>query len=1129
MDTIKHYRIIDTIGSGGMGEVLKAFDTHLEREVAIKILHPSLSGNDQYSQRLMMEARAAAKLVHPGVVTIYEVGENERGRFIVMEYVDGQPMTDLIHKEGPLSVERTANLIIQVLKALGLAHKMGIMHRDIKTDNILITHDDQAKILDFGIAKVQAKAGLTIDGQVLGTLEYMAPEQMLGDDVDHRCDLYAVGIILYQALTRQMPFSGQNAVEILFKKLNEEPVMPSYHNKKISSQLDRIILKALQHNKEERWESADEMIKALEMALAEQQFSVKSNWFLENGIGLGTGADENESDQPAQLRSIFIGREKEFKKLISIYQRSKTGAGQTLILSGEAGVGKSTLANQFRNYIDHQKAWLLYGSCLYQEGMDAYLPYIDALRGFFSRENTKISEAQRHELKELVRQRVPILAEFTERFSTTFFSRTGDQKASSEEQSVNLFEGIYLLLSLLSEIRPVVIIIDDLQWADGASLRLFHYLSRQIDNNSLLLVGITRTDRYDLHENGKPKLIADMLSRMRHEGLVKEVRLHRFSHEDCDVLVDKSLGNTAFSEEFYEGIFSETKGNPFFVVETLKLFRENGGIFLEDGIWIDKKIDFKSEVPNRVEDIFLRRLSALENDEREILQVAAVIGYKFDPSLLSQILDIKKITLLKKLQKIEQDSQIISSTDSYFQFEHPMLGDLLYGEIPRALAQEYHLLVAVEIEKIHGADYGAVVGDAAQHFRRGGDHIKAAPLLYQAALRAFDLSAYREASLFFEDLLDSLRVSNQPLTDDIPAKNLYFKLGIAYEEIGQLEQSLPAYQKMSEISSESNEPKNEVEALMRMGRVYDKLGEWDKAANLYKQCLVLAEQNNIENVFSRVYNKIGVYYFHKGDFDEALRYFQKTIRAVDSEYGEYDKAHAFTNVGIIANMMRGSHGVALENFEKALVIYKRLNSRQDQARVYHNMGMFYSDHGEWLESIKAYENCLKLADDVESKHLRALTYLNMGKAYARQKKIAKAKNLTEKAFKMFKRMADILSVAEAYHIFGIIASVEGDFSKAEDYLKDAVKIFKNKEYSEGLADTLESYGHLLLDKGERLKARESYSSALDLFRMIKLDAKVRSLTQLIESIDQGQDLFSQAKKMNFETKMAMTKYETTAN
>lgn len=1103
MEKIKHYNIIEKIGSGGMGAVYKAFDTILERDVAIKVMHSSLTKNKKNLHRLMQEARAAAKLVHPNVVTIYEIGEDSGNRFIVMEYVEGRRLTELIYKGELLQKERSIKLIIQVLNALSLSHSFGILHRDIKADNILVTSKDEIKILDFGIAKFSANPGITVEGDMLGTIEYMAPEQMLGKDIDQQCDVYATGVVLYQALTKSMPFPGQNAVEILFNKLNEEPVIPSFKNKKVSSQLDKIILKAIDHDKKERWKTAEEFIAALE------EITIKK----ESG-GIWPAADFNDFDNldsdeelaDEYLSSVFIGRTNEMKKLTTGFNRVKKSKGQTIVLSGEAGVGKSTLAKHFRKYVEYQKTWVLSGSCLYQEGMDAYLPFIDALRNFFSRENTKLTEEDRSKLKELIQENVPILTEFTERFTTTIIQKSSGDDENKQNKKSDLFEGINLLISLMSEHRPVIFIIDDLQWADDASLRLFHYLSRQIENSSVLLFGISRIDHYDLYDDGKPKLIVDIISRLRRESVFTQINLKRMIRQECDELIDKSFGDkTALSEDFYYGIFNETKGNPFFVLETIKLLCDKNEIQNENNIWVDKKIDFKKEVPTRIEDIFIRRLSTLTEEEREILQIAAIIGYKFDSSFICSLLDIEKIKLLKILQKIARNLHIIENVDNHSRFEHPMMADLLYNEVPYTLRQEYHLLLVKEYEKIHKSDFGALVGDVAQHARRGGDHAKAIPLLYQAGLRSFNISAFQEACLFFDDMNDSMDKSGQKLPQKISKIDFYFNLGICYEETGRIEESLHYFKKMSEVCQRRKEYERQATAIMRMGRLYDKLGDWKKSINAYEKCLELAEKHEINNIFSRVYNKLGVNYFHRGDYDGAISYFMKTLKSIDSEQGELDKAHVFTNIGIIANILRGDHGVALENFNKAMKIYVKHKAIEDQARVYHNIGMIYSDRSEWLESIKAYESCLKLVNEVDSKQLRALTYLNMGKAFARQKKFKKSKQLADNALKLFKQMSDFLSIAEVYQIFGMVYGNEGDLGQAEKYLNDASDIFTKKDYPEGLAENYTTYGDIYQDFACFDKAREYYLKAVDVYKKIKIDGKVNGLIEKMKFLDDNGD------------------------
>ncbi|MFQ5602956.1 MAG: tetratricopeptide repeat protein [bacterium] len=1086
---IKHYKLIELIGSGGMGEVHKAFDSMLERDVAIKIMHRHLLDEENIDARFMREARAAAKLVHPNIVTIHEVGKAECGRFIVMEYVNGMPLTNYLKSEENIKPEFALKLVIQILKGLSCAHNMGIFHRDIKPDNILVAESEIAKILDFGIAKIAAKEGLTAAGDILGTVEYMAPEQMLGEGLDHRCDIYATGVVLYQFLTKRMPFVGENPVAILYKILNEDPIPPSYYNSEVGQELDQVVLKAIHKSKDERWESAVALAEALEAILRSGTYpsgfaqSDDSESLMDFEAELKT---EFHTSAANKMNSVFVGRENEFKRLVNLFGLAVRNQGQTVILAGEAGVGKSTLAVRLQEYARKNQAWVLYGACLYQEGMDAYLPFIDALRGFFSKESQYLSEKERLNLKNILREKVPLLQEFTERFQTSFGPPTSSE---GQNEKRNMFESIYQLISLLSSLRTVLLIIDDIHWADEASLRLFHYLSHHVVQNRVLLVGISRIERYDLLKDGKPTMIVDMLARIRRESTCEQITLYRLSKKNCEALVDKSLAPAMFTEEFYELIYNETKGNPLFVLETLKLMRENGTVFFNAGAWYNKQEGFELAVPNRVEDVFVRRLSALNEDEREILQVAAVIGFKFDISLLATILETTKIKLLKNLQRVERELQILTSTEQGYQFEHPMLQDMLYNEIPKALAQEYHLMIAAEMEKIHNGEYGALVGEVAQHLRRGGQHEKAAPLLYEAAMRAFKLGAFREAGLFFTDFMDSDERSGGNQQKFISNEELYLKLGRCHEEAGRWDESMEAYKILLKLSEKREDPKGQINALERMGRIQAKHGDYDAALETYTKSIQLANQHQISGILSRLYNSAGIIHFEKSDFNQAMDYFKKTIQLLDSDEGDDHKAHALINMGIIANI-RADYKTALENYEKALEIFEMKIDRKNQARVYHNIGMTYSDTGDWSKSIQAFERCLELTDKVEDKQLRGLIYLNMGKVYAYQESLTKAQENVEKALKMFKLMGDILNVAESYHAFGIIHSARGNFSEAELYLKESFQINEEKEYHEALAETCVTYGDVCYKHGDCARAKEFWSKAVNLFDRLNLKTKV---------------------------------------
>ncbi|MBR3719335.1 MAG: Stk1 family PASTA domain-containing Ser/Thr kinase, partial [Firmicutes bacterium] len=259
------YELLDKIGEGGMAVVFKARDRLLSRFVAIKILRPEYTKDSIFIESFRRESQIAAGLIHPNIVNVYDVGKEGNIYYIVMELIEGQPLSEIIKEDGALDPYRAADIARQVASALSMAHKHQLIHRDVKPHNIMITTEGVAKITDFGIAK--AVTGGTLVGEqkeaVMGSVHYFSPEQARGAYVDEKSDIYSLGIVLYEMLTGKVPFDGDTAVSVAVKHMNEEMVPPTQLNPDIPQDLEDIVLKATSKLQTGRYRSADEMITAL--------------------------------------------------------------------------------------------------------------------------------------------------------------------------------------------------------------------------------------------------------------------------------------------------------------------------------------------------------------------------------------------------------------------------------------------------------------------------------------------------------------------------------------------------------------------------------------------------------------------------------------------------------------------------------------------------------------------------------------------------------------------------------------------------------------------------------------------------------------------------------------------------
>ncbi|MBS1884374.1 MAG: protein kinase, partial [Actinobacteria bacterium] len=260
------YRVLSKLGGGGMADVWLAEDTHLQRRIALKVLHRRFAQDREFVMRFQREAEAAAGLQHPNIVSVFDRGEWEGTYYIAMQFVDGPTLKQLI--DSGITLEQAVAVIRQVLQAAGYAHRQGIVHRDLKPQNVIVDPEGKAVVTDFGIARAGVSE-ITQTGSVMGTPHYLSPEQAQGFDVTAVSDLYSIGVMLYEALTGRVPFEGESAVAVAMKQVSQMPQRPSSIQPRVSPALDAVVMRALEKDPGQRFQSADAFIAALDQAMRE--------------------------------------------------------------------------------------------------------------------------------------------------------------------------------------------------------------------------------------------------------------------------------------------------------------------------------------------------------------------------------------------------------------------------------------------------------------------------------------------------------------------------------------------------------------------------------------------------------------------------------------------------------------------------------------------------------------------------------------------------------------------------------------------------------------------------------------------------------------------------------------------
>jgi predicted Ser/Thr protein kinase len=524
-----------------MGVVYRAYDTRLEREVAIKIL-TATALTDQTRQRLLREARAVARLSHPNIIPVFDAGEAQvPGHehplpYIVMEYVEGVSL----HDHQPEGLAETIKIVVQVSDALEHAHKQGVVHRDLKPENILITSDGRAMLMDFGLASAGASR-LTTEGTILGTVFYLAPELAVGKEYDGRADLYALGVLLYELTTGQLPFSAEDPVAVIGQHLHATATPPRSLNPTIPEALNDLILQMLNKEPGGRPASAGdvkETLKGLRESSPPPEMRARAQ----------LPAFLKDVDQKLTKTSIFVARERELARLEQFLEATLSGQGGIAFITGGPGSGKSALMEAFsrRTQGHYPELVAASGKCNAYTGTgDPYSPFREVLGDLTGDVEAKwaagtISTDQATRLWKIMPATAQVLVDHAPDLVDVFTSGKGLisrlSKAAPEQEALlqslrmltdgvgptpgeleqkALFEQYMEVLCHLSSKRPILILLDDLQWADSASLNLLFHLGRELSGGSILLLGAYRPEEVALGRGGGRHPLEEVLAEFK--------------------------------------------------------------------------------------------------------------------------------------------------------------------------------------------------------------------------------------------------------------------------------------------------------------------------------------------------------------------------------------------------------------------------------------------------------------------------------------------------------------------------------------------------------------------------------------------------------------------------------------
>lgn len=770
------FRVVELLGGGGMGTVYAAEDTRLGRTVALKVLPPEVADDPVRLARFRREARAVAALDHPGIVTIHSIEEAEGLHFLVMERVHGETLAELLSRVGRLELDRLLAVALPLAQILAAAHEAGFVHRDLKPANVMVDDEGRVKLLDFGLAWSERAPGLEVEvseasrsrltqqGTILGTLPYLAPEQVRGERGDRRSDQFALGVLIFEMATGRRPFDGGSAADLLASILKDDPPGLRVLRPDLPGALEKVVSRCLEKDPGRRHPGVGAVIDGLRLVADGAPLVARRPPGPPAGGGLREQEDSGSYPGPVSGAAALVGREAELDRLHDWLEEALAGSRRTVFVTGEPGLGKSTLVGAFvAEARERHRLWVGYGQCLDRQGTgEAYMPLLEALGRMGRGEGG--------------RELVALLARLAPTWLVQMPALVPPGKLAALEHRVlgatqdRMLREMVEALEALSAERPVLLVLEDLHWSDYSTVDLLAWLARRDDPARLLLVGTYRLQ--DVGAGGHPlhRTVGDLLSRS--PGRCFELPLGLLAEAEVASYLENRFPGAQLPPGLAGLLHGRTDGNPLFMESVVDswvargLAREEPG---RDGGGWRLSPDLESlcaEVPATLRKMIESQLDGLDPRELELLEAGAVAGSRFAAAAVAPALGVEEEEAEGRCTDLARRGQLLRSrgTEEWpdgtlsgrFGFVHELHQQVLYERVPAARRARLHRQVGEALERGYGGTARERAAELAIHFVEGRDARRAVRYLRLAAEHALSRSAHREAIDYLDRALELL-------------------------------------------------------------------------------------------------------------------------------------------------------------------------------------------------------------------------------------------------------------------------------------------------------------------------------------------------------------------------------------
>ncbi|MDJ0972964.1 MAG: protein kinase [Planctomycetota bacterium] len=1019
-EAIGPYEIVRRLGQGGMGAVFEA-RAPSGTTVAIKLVHAHLLGNTDYYRRFLREAEAGMRLDHPGIVRTLELGwtgSKESPRpFLVLEYVEGEDLYSATVKSGPMS-ERLVRLVGRdVARALGAVHAAGLLHRDVKPENILITPDETIKLMDMGIAlQREGVTRLSVTGQFVGSRLYAAPEQLLGGELDERTDLYALGLVLYELLTGQHAWLAPDGTAM--DPTARRGVLPRVRDAvpQVSRLMDAVVARLLQTERTDRFDSADEVA----TILAEGEDSA---WWLETGMAESTAETAFPFPEP------HVGREGELRRLDALLTRVGSGRGGALVVSGDPGLGRTHLLRVWlarASRSSHHPRCVLAGGA----GVGQVSTSLAAAFG----EHLGPADLE-HRLATMLTGLSAVAGPFADVLrgieSEAARTLTPDARATAFVE----------VLRALAADGPVLLAFDDLDRASREDQQAFVRIALAARDAPIVVIGIT---------SAEPPAV--LVPHLRSDA-IQQLALGVLPPSDARSLLRASTQDVDVTERRLDAAAERAGGNPLYLVELGRMLGRDGA----------------AELPDSLQHALEAHLADLDDNARELLDAAACAGPRFDPCWIADALGLPRIRVLRTLDGLARADGFLESAGRLYRFSHRLTHEALLERMHEALRATLHETLAACLADAGDEPKYALPGPRAivmaRHFLAAGQAERIAPYL-EEVLRTLDLSRPAEVDALVTAVLES----DAEIPAELRVRALCTK-GRALITMSRPEEARAACYEATAIAT-MNPELGTVQLLELEGRLARTSGNLADARAYYERAAEEAQASGQEEAETRCRIAAGVILGNLGHTDEAMRALEAARDRASALGATMAVASATVSLGLLAAESAdpsGAEAILREGLEQCL----KVGGLRTASRAQAVLAGLLQRRGRMGEALEQLEASLALGMELGDRKHEIISRGNLSETLMELGRIEDATRQAREAVRLAETSDEPIAAAFATANQGWLCVHTGELGEGLRHLVEARDAVEAMGYLGLLRHIVGRLVHAWAVAGQLTQAREA--------------------------------------------------------